>query len=138
MRVFAGRLMACEAARNDSSGTDLPAAFRVCMRLRPRLAVFVGKTGFHTLLSRVLALSAEEAPVLRSVRVTPDGLLETADELKAQADPGRLEEGGIILLAHLLGLLEAFIGEDLTVQIVRGVWPELSPADVNIENRIQT
>ena len=138
MRVFAGRLMACEAARNDSSGTDLPAAFSVCMRLRPRLAVFVGKTGFHTLLSRVLALSAEEAPGLRSVRVTPDGLLETADELKAQADPGRLEEGGIILLAHLLGLLEAFIGEDLTVQIVRGVWPELSPADVNIENRIQT
>jgi hypothetical protein len=35
-------------------------------------------------------------------------------------------EGRVVLLAQLLGLLVAFIGEDLTLRLVREVWPKLS------------
>jgi len=40
-------------------------------------------------------------------------------------------EGRVVLLAQLLGLLVAFIGEDLTLRLVREVWPKLSINDVN-------
>jgi hypothetical protein len=33
-------------------------------------------------------------------------------------------EDGVILLSELLGLLMIFIGEALTLQLVRAVWPD--------------
>lgn len=33
-------------------------------------------------------------------------------------------EGIIAVLAHFLGLLETFIGQDLTLRLLKGVWPE--------------
>jgi hypothetical protein len=47
------------------------------------------------------------------------------DELGAQVDPDKIFEGRVVLLAQLLGLLVAFIGEDLTLRLVREVWPKL-------------
>jgi predicted transglutaminase-like cysteine proteinase len=37
-----------------------------------------------------------------------------------------------LLLAQLLGLLVAFIGEDLTLRLVREVWPKLSLNDLDL------
>jgi hypothetical protein len=36
-----------------------------------------------------------------------------------------MTEGGVVLVAQLLGLLVAFVGERLTLKIVREVWPNL-------------
>jgi hypothetical protein len=56
--------------------------------------------------------------------------LEGLDELAAQVDPKEIAEGSIVLVAQLLGLLVAFIGENLTVRLVREVWPKLSLSDL--------
>src|ERR1019366_9458164 len=114
-----------------SSETKTPAAFLVGERLRPHLARLMGKVGFRELLSRALALANAEVPWLRAVHVKADGSLEGLDELGAQVDPDEIFEGRVVLLAQLLGLLVAFIGEKLTLRLVREGWPKLSLNNLN-------
>jgi hypothetical protein len=128
MRVFAERLIAYERRDNKSSETKTPAAFLVGEKLRPHLAPLMGNVGFRALLSRALALANAEVPWLRAVHVkAADGSFQGLDELGAQVDPDEIFEGRVVLLAQLLGLLVAFIGEDLTLRLVREVWPKLPP-----------
>lgn len=125
MQNFARRLMAYEAGDGKSSETTCLSGFRVCEKLRVYLASFMGETGFRTLLSRALALSTTEVPWLNAVRVKADWSLDGLDELQTQLDPDQFFQGGVILLAQLLGLLVAFIGENLTLRMVREVWPKI-------------
>jgi hypothetical protein len=125
MRDFAERLIAYETRGNKSSETKPPAVVLVGEKLRPQLATLMGNVGFRALLSRALALANAEVPWLRAVRVKADGSFEGLDEFGAQVDPDEVFEGRVVLLAHLLGLLVAFIGEDLTLRLVREVWPKL-------------
>ena len=129
MRDFAERLIAYETRENKSSGTKNPAAFPVCEKLRPHLATLMGNTGVRSLLSRALTVTREEVDSLRAVQVKADGSLEGSDELEVQADPEELAKGSVVLVAQLLGLLVAFIGENLTLRLVREVWPKLSLDD---------
>ena len=131
MRDFAERLIAHETKGNKSSEVKLPAAFLVFEKLRPQLANLMGSTGFRALLSRSLALASAEVPWLRAVHVKSDGSLEGLEKFEAQIDLDYFLEGRVVLLAALLGLLVAFIGEKLTVQLVRGVWPKLSLNDLD-------
>src|SRR5450755_4784179 len=94
MRIFARRLMTHEMGENESPATETPAGFIVCEKLRLHLATFIGNTGFRTLLSRSLALSAKEVPWLRTVRVNADGPLEGLAELETQLDRDECFEGG--------------------------------------------
>jgi hypothetical protein len=126
MRDFAERLIAYETRESRSAETRTSATFLVVEKLRPQLATLMGSVGFRALLSRALALTNAEVPWLRAVRVKADGSFEGLDELGAQIDPDKIFEGRIVLLAQLLGLLVAFIGEDLTLRLVREVWPKLS------------
>jgi hypothetical protein len=131
MRDFAERLISYETTKNKSSETKTSAAFQVGENLRPQLAALMGNVGFRALLSRALALSNAEVPWLRAVHVKADGSLEGLDELGAQVDPDEIFEGRVVLLAQLLRLLVAFIGENLTLRLVREGWPKLSLNDLN-------
>jgi hypothetical protein len=131
MRDFAERLIACETRENKSSATKTPAAFPVCEKLRPHLATLMGNTGFHALLSRALARAEAEVPSLRAMQVKADGSLAGLDEVEAQLDPEELAEGRVVLVAQLLELLVAFIGENLMLRIVCDVWPKLALNDLN-------
>ena len=131
MRDFAERLIAYETRENKSSETKTPVAFLVGEKLRPHLARLMGKVGFRELLSRALALANVEVPWLRAVHVKADGSFEGLDELGEQVDPQEIFEGRVVLLAQLLGLLVTFIGEDLTLRLVREVWPKLSLNDLD-------
>ena len=126
MRDFAERLIAYELRGNKSSETKTSAACLVGEKLRPHLATLMGNVGFRALLSRALARANADVPWLRAVHVKADGSFEGLDELGAQVDPDEFFEGCVVLLAQLLGLLAAFIGENLTLQLVRDVWPKLS------------
>ena len=125
MRHFAKCLIAYEAPEIKSFEAETPAGFPVCEKLRVHLATFMGKTGFHTLLARSLALSIEEVSWLCAVRARADDSLEGLEELQAQLGPKEFSDGEVVLLAQLLGLLVAFIGENLTLRLVRDVWPEI-------------
>jgi hypothetical protein len=124
IREFAQRLIDHET-RSNSSATKTAAACVVCDKLRPHLATLMGTSGFRVLLSRAMALSNAEASWLRAVRIKTDGSLEGFDEPAAQVDPEEFAEGIVVLVTQLLGLLVAFIGENLTVHLVREVWPKM-------------
>ena len=124
MREFAGRLIADET-REALSGIKTPAAFPVGEKLRTPLATLMGKLGFRALLLRALALASAEVPWLRAVQVQADGSLEIAEAQKVPAVPEEVVEGRVVLLAQLLGLLVTFIGETLTLRLVRETWPKL-------------
>ena len=126
MRIFATRLIDFEANGNKSVMNKQPAAFQVWDKLRPQLETLMGKGGFRILLSRSLALSSGEVPALRAVRVDTDNPLQGLAELQSQLNADELFGARVVLLAQLLGLLETFIGEKLTLRLVRETWPKLS------------
>jgi hypothetical protein len=134
MRSIAERLIAFETRENKFSGIKTPAAFLVCEKLRPQLAILAGSGGFHALLSRAFALANPEVPWLRTVHINADGSLEGLEELHAQLDRDELFEGGVVLVAQLLGLLVAFIGENLTLRLLREVWPRVPLDDLVFGN----
>ena len=134
MRNFAKRLINCEANGNKSARARPPAAFDVFEKLRPALATLMGNGGFGALMARALALAGDEVPWLRAVKVKPDGTLSKLEDLPARPDPDTLLEGRVVLLAQLLGLLVAFIGEDLTLRLVREIWPREPLNDLDLVN----
>jgi hypothetical protein len=135
MREFAERLIAYEMRETNSSATETPVVFRICGAVHPHLSMLMGRTGFHALLSRALALARAEVPRLSAVQVQADGALAGVDEPGTPVRPGELAEGSVVLLAQLLGLLEAFIGERLTLQMLHDVWPNLTLNELYFSKR---
>jgi hypothetical protein len=109
---------------------------RVYEKLRQSLGEFVGVAGFQSLATRALTLARPEAPSLSAARVTADGSLQGLGEIENQfdIDNDQAGEGGIILIARLLGLLRIFIGEALTLSLLRNAWPGEVFDDRNSEN----
>jgi len=131
IRHFAKRLTVYERRRNTPSETKIPPPFQVCEKLRVHLAIFMGNTGFRELLSCALPRAQAEIPWLGAVKVKADGAFEGLEELNAKRNPDELLEGGVVLVAQLLGLLTAFIGQTLTLRFVREIWPEVPLDDLN-------
>jgi hypothetical protein len=134
MRMFARRLMAYEAGESKSAAAKTPPAFRVCEKLHAHMTTFMGNAGFRSLLARALALATPENPWLRAVHVAADGSVERLPELQAQLEPSAFFKGGVDLLAELLGLLVTFIGERLTLRLVREIWPKVQINDSVFDN----
>jgi len=130
MRHFAKRLTVYERRANTPSEANIPPAFQVCERLRGHLGTFMGATGFRELLSCALPRAQAEIPWLGAVRVQADGTLEGFQELYSKHNPNEMFEGGVVLVAQLLGLLVAFIGEDLTLRFMSEVWPDVPLDDL--------
>ena len=124
-RHLAQRLLAYEAVAGENSEPAESAAFRVFAKLRLALITLAGLAGFRSLLSRALTLARADAPDLSAVEVAADGSLKGLDELASQAQE-ETQEGGVVLLTQLIGLLLTFIGNDLTLRLVQDVWPEAS------------
>jgi hypothetical protein len=131
MRHFAKRLTAYERRANTPSETKTPPAFHVCEKLRVHLTTFMGNNGFRELMSCALPRAKAEIPWLGAVKMKDDGALEGLEELNAKRNPDELFEGGVVLVAQLLRLLTAFIGQTLTLRFVREVWPEVPLDDLN-------
>ena len=117
-RDFAERLIAIEAASGMPSEKGMPAAFRVCEKVRRPLTALAGAAGYHSLLLRALTLASQEAPELGTVQIKADGSLEEDRDRNSLA-----AVGGTPLVAGLIGLLFSFIGETLTLRLVHDVWP---------------
>jgi hypothetical protein len=100
----------------------------VCEKLRLPLSKLVGVAGFRSLLSRALAIAKAEVPLLIAVQVRADGSLEGLDGPGHDQDAGAGGQAGVVIVAQLLGLLVTFIGEPLTLRLVRDAWPNASMA----------
>jgi len=147
MRDLAHRLLAYEAVEGKTSDLEEAATLRVYEKLRQSLGEFVGVTGFQSLAFRALTQAKSEAPGLWAVRVAADGSLQGLGEFQPQ--PGEFEpqlgsgkdqasEGGVVLIARLLGLLLIFLGEALTLNLLRNAWPGAALDDHNSGNGRKT
>ena len=125
MRDLAHRLLVYEADAGKASEQLESATLRVYEKLRHCLGEFVGVAGFQSLASRALTLSRPEVPSLSAARVAADGSLQDLGDIKTQFDMGKdsATDGEIILIARLLGLLRLFLGEALTLSLLRSTWP---------------
>jgi hypothetical protein len=135
LRHVVERLIAHESRGKESYETSTLAAIQVGEKLRAHLATLMGVTGSRALVARALALATAEAPCLRSVSVGTDGDLEGLEPLEARVAPQDIATGLVLLLAQLLGLLVAFIGEDLALRLVHDIWPTLSIDDLSVSKR---
>jgi hypothetical protein len=107
---------------------------RVYEKLRRSLCALAGVAGFRSLASRALTLAKAEAPSLSAMQVTADGSLQVPSEAESEGDKLTAGESGVILLAQLIGLLHAFIGEALTLRLLQDVWPNAVFDDCDSED----
>ena len=133
LRKVAERLLTYEAWANLEQVTRRTAAFWVCEKLRPPLATLMGSAGFRALLLRALTLVSAETSWRGVVKVKVDGSLEGWDVLESRVSRKEFAEASVGLIARLLGLLVAFIGEELTLRQLRELWPH-----VTLNDRIAT
>ena len=140
----ARRLLAHEAKHTRQELPDLQArealvaaTQRTSDTLRLRLSKTIGMTGFQVLLARTLNLAKADYTWLTPVTAEQDG---TLTGLGAAAEGQPLPEasaGFAAILAHLLGLLALFIGEDLTRRLVRQGWPEVDLGNEDSEEEAE-
>jgi len=115
-RDLARSLVAGEAGAGTTSLHTEPATVRVYERLRRQLGSSVGVDGFQALASRALALAKSQSPRLSAVQVTANGSLSGLGEVESKTDEDG--EGGITLIAQLLGLFLSFLGEATTLRLI--------------------
>jgi hypothetical protein len=125
-RDLAQRLLIYEADGGNTSEPVESAALRVYEKLRQSLGELAGTAGFQSLASRALTLARSEDPSIGAVRVTADGNLEGMSTIEPpiNMEKDRVHEVGVIFISRLLGLLLIFLGEALTMNLVRDVWPD--------------
>lgn len=120
---LARRLLAEEAARRAAS--DAPAADLVNEKLRISLTRLAGADSFTALMRRAQGLSRTEATMPATAKDAATGGMERREQSASDAT-GFGTEQGVAVAAHLLWLLVTFIGETLTLRLVRETWPEVT------------
>jgi hypothetical protein len=118
--------------------TDLAAAAEAVFgKLSRRVARLVTFVACQALLARALHLARREFPFLEDVRPgpSPDVCLEGLAERVRGVEHAHASEGLAAVLANVLGLLATFIGEEITLRLVRDAWPDaqLGAADADTE-----
>ena len=122
IRALARRLLALEAARQGVAAARVHEGVRVCEKLRISLTRLAGADSFTSLLGRALVLARTEVPSLHGITVKQDCSMDGLEKL-ARKDG---TEATAALTAYLLWLLVTFIGEPLTLRLVREAWPDSS------------
>lgn len=136
MRDLAHRLLTYEANADNTSESAESTTLRVYEKLRQGLGAFAGSAGFQSLAFRALTLARLEVPRLSAVQVSADGHLQGMSEIAFPIDAEKdwALEGGVVLISHVLGLLLIFLGEVLTMNLLRDMWPAALLEDCNSEN----
>ncbi|MGH9140301.1 MAG: hypothetical protein ACRD2I_04060 [Vicinamibacterales bacterium] len=114
----------------DASGaaepepSQLVAAFTShCIRLRQRLQPLFGATAVAALFARALHVATLEFPWLAElIGKNGDGCSADIAASGREVDVGHLEDGLAAVLAHNIGLLSTFVGEDLVLPLVQEAW----------------
>ena len=122
MRDLARKLL---AASQTAADPHVHEAAVVIDKLRIILTKFAGAEGFASLLRRALLLASADVPALQSVKIGADGRLDGFEQIVTCAEGG---EAAVAITSHLLDLLVTFIGEPLTLTLVRAAWPDISLA----------
>ena len=122
-RDLARRLLAASQTGSGPHGSEVAA---VIQRLRIFLSKFAGDAGFVSLLRRAVAMARADIPSLQNVEIGMDGRLDGVEQNGADLGINALgAEAALAITAHLLGLMVTFIGQSLTVRLLRESWPDI-------------
>jgi hypothetical protein len=119
----ARRLLASAGDSGSSAADCAAAAWRVYEKLNARLAPLLGSVGVQALFVRSAKLTQADFPSLAEV-ASPEGLTKLGACLQALA-PAGATEAAAALFGTFLDLMTTFIGERLTVLVLRSAWPTL-------------
>jgi hypothetical protein len=119
----AKRLLALEGDAGSSSAGCAAAAWSLYEKLNARLAPLLGAAGVQALFVRSAKLAQADFPSLAEV-ATPDGMKKLGAGLQA-LEPADATEVAATLFGTFLELMTTFIGERLTVLILRSAWPTI-------------
>jgi hypothetical protein len=122
---LARRWLLAEAGEREPSA--LAAAFdRLYGRMHRHLSPLVGRMGVAALLTRALRLAQAEFPMLLAVGFDAGAVpaLRGVTDFAAIHPPTEVEAALSGILAHFIGLLFTFIGEDLTMRLLGEIWTE--------------
>jgi hypothetical protein len=124
-QALARWLVTTEMGADEGPLAGSAAAGRVFDKLSHRLAQLITPVGSEALLTRAVHLSRAEFPFLDGVPSAQNtrGLIDRLREIAATVEPSQADEAFLSVLGALVGLLIAFIGEDLTFRLLRDVWP---------------
>jgi len=132
VQTLTWRLLAHEAGERPDAEALADAAERAFDKLRLHLSKLLGTDGFRVLLRRAITLARVEFPWLEGVEAQSDGSLKGLAAAAAArggdstaAHDAEVVEGITAVPDHFLGLLQAFIGQDLSLRLLRGVWPQV-------------
>jgi hypothetical protein len=136
-RELARWLLAREVDHHREPIDLAAAAEAACRKLGHRVARLVTFVACQALLARALHLARRDFPFLEGVRPgpSPDVCLEGLAERLRGVEHARATEGLAAVLANVLGLLATFIGDEITMRLVRDAWPDarLGGADAGTE-----
>jgi hypothetical protein len=126
---LARRLLAAEAGEKTRPEELAAAGERAYLRLRERLSVLLGPTGFDALWARAVHLAQ------RKFRSDDTTAAEESVPMHGYAlhaaVRGRASVVGqhnlVVAFASFITLLFTFIGEELSLRFIRQIWPDLPP-----------
>ena len=115
---------------------QLASSFDVlCDRLRAQLHPVFGPTAIAALFVRALHVATAEFPWLADV-VAKDGercSLEGLERITPEIELDAIHAGLAAVLAHEIGLLSTFIGDDFVMPLVQAAWGTTSIGAARIE-----
>jgi hypothetical protein len=124
LRRFVRRALVDATGATSPDRAQLASAFDLlCERLRRQLQPLFGTTAANALFVRALHVATADFPWLREL-VRNEQNPCVADRIASveQLEIDRFEEGLAAVLAHKVGLLIAFVGEDLVLPLVQQAW----------------
>jgi hypothetical protein len=124
--------LAREVLRHESGGSSDPevvaaAVETICRKLRTDLTDMLGAAGVTALLGRALNLATREHPILIGVssNAEPPGCYTgLADSLGT--GPSDASAAAAAVVVNLFVLLATLLGEELTTQPIRKIWPHVA------------
>jgi hypothetical protein len=122
--VRAKRLLASEGASAEGSTECAAAAGRVYAKLDAHLAPLLGRAGVQALFARSAKMSHSGLASLAELVAAVGGSTELSTWLQSR-DPEDAAKTAAVLFGTFLELITTFIGERLTVQVLRGAWPTI-------------
>jgi hypothetical protein len=119
----------------QEAGTDpdakglTAAALRLHDRFAAQLTPLIGAAGMHALTGRSLHLTRREFPWLEDVRLADDadGPLDRVRRCLEHQDAATAADAAVAVLATLVALLSALIGEGVTARLLHAAWSARLP-----------
>jgi len=124
LRRFVRRTLVDTTGSASPDRAQLASAFDVlCGRLHRQLKPLFGTRAVTALFVRAVHLAAADHPWLRDVLPTDQDPC-ASDRIPLAGDPAieTVEEGLAAVLAHNIGLLNTFVGEDMVLPLVQQAW----------------